>query len=278
MGTGQSDMIWRRGPEICIAEVYEGVKDWYNLAYRDPSVATAIRRETFSEELTWGRQMANIFEWDYLYNAQYPNLDDAPPDNPRLNLNFLQKLKFHGDFVFAIPAAKEYIRARHQGALVEKFHVNRWFHGAMPRYSSDDLQALAERGYAFHGDDVFYLFGWDFYPDVNETHDYPVSAFGKTPEDMLTSLELQHYIFRELDAVVDDDVGYEIRATVYSEGDRIEIEEHLYRREIELWDSLVNDYTSSIKRTAEIENYAVAEGFYPECIPNENKEEMMGEE
>ena len=71
--TGQSDIIWRRGPEICIAGVYEAVKDYYNLMYQDPSVAGAQRKAQFQKELTWGREITQIFEWDYVFNAEYPD-------------------------------------------------------------------------------------------------------------------------------------------------------------------------------------------------------------
>ena len=198
--------------------------------------------------------------------------------NSKLNYNFLQKLKFHGDFVFSIPSAKEYLRCRDQGALVEKFHIDRWFHGALPRYSADDLQRLASKGYAFHGDDVFYLFGWDFYPDVNETHTYVNSKFGKSIEDMLTSVELQHYMFKELDAVIDSNDGLEIRATVYSEGDKIEVVESLYRRELELWDKMMENFIIAIKRSDELEAYSNADGFWPECNEMNNLSAVSGED
>ena len=259
--TGQSDIIWRRGPEICVAGVYEAVKDWYNLMYKDPSVATAQRRSQFRKELTWGREITQIFGWDYVFNAEYPDLsgiDQEDPLNNKLNYNFLQKLKFHGDFVFAIPAAKEYLRCRDQGGLVEKFHIDRHFHGTLPRYASEDLQRLASQGYAFHGDDVFYLFGWDFYPNVNSTHTYVNSQFGKSEEDMLTSVELQNYIFKDVGAVIDLNTGLEIRATVYSEGDKIEVVEHLYRRELELWVKVTDEFTASIKNSDFIEMKAIA--------------------
>jgi hypothetical protein len=180
--------------------------------------------------------------------------------------------------VFAIPAAKEYLRCRDQGGLVEKFHIDRHFHGTLPRYASEDLQRLASQGYAFHGDDVFYLFGWDFYPNVNSSHTYVNSQFGKSVEDMLTSVELQNYILKDVGAVIDLKTGLEIRATVYSEGDKIEVVEHLYRRELELWVKVTDEFTASVKNSDFIEMKAIADGFYPECYPVESTGEIVDED